>query len=105
MGRSRPPRPGGGVFRKVLDLDPDNVTAGIGMAIAAAARRDFLEAEAVLNRAKRREPGRAAIWLQLAQIYARSGRKAEAARMADTARRLGAAATLTTAAAAGRLRA
>ena len=93
-----------GVFRRVLELDLGNVTAEIGMAIAAAGRRDFLEAEVMLNRAKRREPGRPAVWLQLAQIYARSGRKAEAERMAETARRLGAAPALAGAAAAGRLR-
>ncbi len=93
------------VFRKVIALDPGNVTAEIGLAIAATGRRDFMTAEAGLHRARKREPGRPAIWLQLAQVYARSGRKAEAARMAETARRAGASWVLADAAAAGRLRA
>ena len=92
------------VFGKILEVDPDNVTAEIGLAMAATARRDFMAAESGLHRARKQEPGRPAVWLQLAQVYARSGRKAEAARMADTARRLGAAPALAAAAAAGRLR-
>jgi predicted Zn-dependent protease len=92
------------VFAKVLELEPGDVTAEIGLAMAATARRDFMAAEAGLHRARKVEPGRPAVWLQLAQVYARSGRKAEAARMADAARRLGAAPALATAAAAGRLR-
>ena len=91
------------VFAKVVAIDPGNVTAEIGLAMAASARRDFLNAEAGLNRARAREPGRPAIWLQLAQVYARSGRKAEAARMADKARTLGADPALASAAAVGRL--
>ena len=91
------------VFAKVVAIDPGNVTAEIGLAMAASARRDFLNAEAGLNRARAREPGRPAIWLQLAQVYARSGRKAEAVRMADKARSLGADPALASAAAVGRL--
>ena len=91
------------VFQKVVALDPGNVTAEIGLAMAASARRDFMAAEAGLHRARLREPGRPAIWLQLAQVYARSGRKLEAARVAATALRLGAAPALAAAAEKGRL--
>ena len=91
------------VFGAVVVIDPGNVTAEIGLAMAATVRRDFMAAEAGLHRARKREPGRPAIWLQLAQVYAKSGRKAEAAKMAATARRLGAAPPLTAAAEKGRL--
>jgi len=91
------------VFRKILTLDPRNVTAEIGLAIAAASRRDFLNAEAGLHRAAAREPGRPAIWLQLANVYALSGRRAEASRTADRAASLGAAPEHVAAAASGRL--
>ncbi len=90
-------------FRRLASIDPGNVTAEIGLAMAATARRDFLEAEAALQRARAREPSRPAIWLQLAQIYAATGRKSDAARMAAKARRLGALPALADAAATGRL--
>jgi hypothetical protein len=92
------------VFRAIHDRDPDNVSAEIGLAFCHGARRDFLGAEAALNRALKRDPARPAIHLQLAQILARSGRKAEAARVAQVAMRLGAPAAMAAAAGAGRLR-
>ncbi|HWF00592.1 MAG TPA: hypothetical protein VG248_12400 [Caulobacteraceae bacterium] len=91
------------VFLRLIGLDPGNVTAEIGLALAASARRDFLTAEAGLLRAATREPGRAAIWLQLAQIYAATGRKGQAERAAARAGRLGAIPALAQSAAAGRL--
>ena len=57
--------------------------------MAAMARRDFLEAEAGLRRAEKIEPGRPEIQLQLAQVYARSGRQREAQQAAALAVRLG----------------
>jgi Tfp pilus assembly protein PilF len=92
------------VFEKVLTLDRRNVSAEIGLAMVATARRDFMAAETGLNRARRIDPGRPAIYLQLAQTYARSGRKVEAARAAAFAARLGAPEVLAAAARAGKLR-
>jgi Type I phosphodiesterase / nucleotide pyrophosphatase/Tetratricopeptide repeat len=91
------------VFRAIQDRDPDNVSAEIGLALCQGMRRDFLGAEAALNRALKRDPTRPAIHLQLAQILARSGRKAEAADVAQVALRLGASPEMAAAASAGRL--
>lgn len=91
------------VFRTVLERDPRSVTAQIGLAIGAVARRDFMAAEQALRRALALDPGRPTIHLQLAQTYARSGRKAEAAGSAAMAMRLGVPRDLADAAAAGRL--
>jgi Tfp pilus assembly protein PilF len=78
------------VLKTVLDLDPDNVPAEIGLAIMAMTRRDFFAAEAALKRAIAQDPGRAAIYQTLSQVYAETGRPAEAARMTDIAHSLGA---------------
>jgi hypothetical protein len=91
------------VFRTIHQRDPENVSAEIGLALCLGMRRDFLGAEAALNRALRRDPTRPAIHLQLAQILARSGRKAEAAQVAQVALRLGASPEMAAAAGAGRL--
>jgi hypothetical protein len=100
-------RPGAAerVFRQVLAEDPLNATAEIGLAMSAIARRDFLTAEQGLLRAAKQDPGRPAIYLQLAQAYARTARKDEAARAADVALRLGVHPAIAAAARAGRLRA
>jgi tetratricopeptide (TPR) repeat protein len=90
-------------FKRVLDGDGDNVTALVGVAMAALARRDFIGAEAALLRARAHDPAKPAIHLQLAQLYAKTARKIEAARAADIARRLGAAPAQAGAAARGRL--
>jgi tetratricopeptide (TPR) repeat protein len=91
------------VFGAIRDRDPENVSADIGLALCQSMRRDFLAAEATLDRAMRRDPSRPAIHLQLAQILARSGRKAEAADVAQVALRLGASPEMAAAAGAGRL--
>jgi tetratricopeptide (TPR) repeat protein len=78
------------VFKAVLKIDPTNVSAEIGLAVTAMARRDFLGAEATLKRAITRDPGRAAIYLTLAQVYDSTARKWEAEEMMKIARRLGA---------------
>jgi hypothetical protein len=91
------------VFKAVLVLDPDNVSAEIGMAMGAGARRDFMAAEQALVRALKIDPGRPAIYLQLAQTYARTARRAEAERSAAMAMRLGAPPILADAAMAGSL--
>ena len=77
------------VFKAVLAIDPDNVSAEIGLAMGAGARRDFMTAEQALVRALKTDPGRPAIYLQLAQIYARTARKVEADRSVAMALRLG----------------
>ncbi len=92
------------VFKAVLDIDPVNVSALVGLALGAVARRDFMAAETALQRALKQDPGRPAIYLQLAQTYARTARKAEAARVAAIAVRLGAPPAMAAAARAGRLR-
>jgi predicted Zn-dependent protease len=81
------------LFKAVLALDPGNVSAEIGVAMTARMRRDFLGAEAALKRAIDRDPGRAAIYQTLAQVYDETGRPTEAEHMMQIARRLGAAAT------------
>jgi Type I phosphodiesterase / nucleotide pyrophosphatase/Tetratricopeptide repeat len=91
------------VFRAIHERDPENVSAEIGLALCQSMRRDFLGAEAALNRALKRDPTRPAIHLQLAQILARSGRKAEAADVAKVALQLGASPEMAAAASAGRL--
>jgi predicted Zn-dependent protease len=78
------------VFRTVLTRDPENVSAEIGVALAAVARRDFTVAELALDRALRQDPGRPAIHLQLARVYAKTGRTSDASRAAAMAARLGA---------------
>ena len=93
------------VFARVLKLEPENVPAAIGIAMAEIGRRDFLNAERRLTEALKRDPGRPAICLQLAQCYARSGRKLEAGRAADMALRLGVHPALASAARVGRLKA
>jgi hypothetical protein len=92
------------VFKAVLVKDPVNVSAEIGLAMGSLARRDFLTAESALQRALKHDPGRPAIYLQLAQTYARTSRKTEAARAVDIALRLGAPPAMAAAARAGRLR-
>jgi tetratricopeptide (TPR) repeat protein len=92
------------IFLRVLTIDPANVAAAIGVAMGEIARRDFLGAERRLVEAMKRDPGRPAICLQLAQCYARSGRKVEAGRAADRALRLGVHPSLAAAARAGRLK-
>jgi len=91
------------VFRGVLAMSPGDATAELGLAMAALARRDFIGAEQALGRASLSDPSRPAIFLQYAQLYARTARKLEARWAADVAVRLGAPANLADAAAAGRL--
>ena len=67
--------------------------AEVGLAMAAEQRRDFRLAEQALGRAIKLDPGRPAAFLQLAQIYARTARRAEAAQAADRAIALGPSAT------------
>lgn len=100
-------RPGGAerVFKAILAKEPSNASAEVGLAVCAAGRRDFMAAEASLTRALKQDPGRPAIYLQFAQVYARTARKAEAARAAEIAVRLGARPAMAAAAVAGRLRA
>lgn len=92
------------VFKAVLAIDPSNASAEIGLSMTALARRDFMSAEAGLLRALKTDPGRPAAYLQLAQTYARSGRKAEAGRAAAAALCLGAPPAMVAAAREGRLR-
>jgi hypothetical protein len=91
------------VFMAVLALDPANVSAEIGLAMGAGARRDFMAAEQALVRALKTDPGRPAIYLQLAQTYARTARGLEADRVAAIALRLGVPAAIAEAARRGEL--
>ena len=78
------------VFKAVLARDPASAAAEIGVAIAAMARRDFIAAEEALQRAVTQDPGRAAIYQTMREVYAQTGRKAQAVHMEKIARRLGA---------------
>jgi tetratricopeptide (TPR) repeat protein len=91
------------VFRRLLDQDHGNAAAQVGLGMACAAQLDFRAAEAALFAALRIDPGRAAAYLQLAQVYATTGRRAEAARARAAAVRLGASPTQARDAEAGRL--
>jgi hypothetical protein len=91
------------VFKAVLGKDPGNVSAEIGLAITASARRDFISAEEALQRALASDPGRPAVYLQLAQVYARTARYGQADQALGAARRLGASEALVDAAREGRL--
>jgi hypothetical protein len=70
------------VFGELLEMDPANAAARVGLGAAAAARRDFRTAEDALLAAVRLDPGRRPAWAQLAEIYRRTGRPGEAARAA-----------------------
>ncbi len=98
------PASAGRVFASVLDQEPLHVAAEIGLAMVAMTRRDFVTAEAALRRARRLDPGRPAIALQMAQLYARTGRTLEAGQAAEIALRLGAPSAMVEAARFGRLR-
>lgn len=91
------------VFRALAARMPDNVTAEIGIAMAAVQRRDYRLAEQALVRAIRLDPGRPAAFLQLADIYGRTARRGEARQAAERAASLGASALQVEAALAGRL--
>ena len=80
------------VFQRLLAQFPGTAAAEVGLAMAAAQRRDYRLAEQALARAIKLDPGRPAAFLQLAQVYARTARRAEAAQAADRAVALGASA-------------
>jgi tetratricopeptide (TPR) repeat protein len=91
------------VFAAILRQDPQNASAEIGLSMTAAGRLDFRTAEAAIRRALKADPDRPAAHLQLAYVYARSARRAEAARAAATAVRLGASEAAAAAVREGRL--
>jgi tetratricopeptide (TPR) repeat protein len=76
------------VFNAVLKIDPANVSAEIGVAITAMARHDFRTAETALKRAMAENPGRAAIYQTLAQVYDATARDWEAEQLRKIARLL-----------------
>lgn len=78
------------LFKQVIRISPDDPAAHIGVGMAELASRNFAIAEAALREALRLDPSRPATYLQLAQLQAATGRSAEARRMADAARILGA---------------
>jgi tetratricopeptide (TPR) repeat protein len=79
------------IFRKLLAAVPDHAPAEIGLAMAALGRADYRGAEQALQRALKLDPGRPAVYLQFASLYARTGRRLESDRALAAARRLGAA--------------
>ena len=78
------------VFQKMLSIDPEDAAGQIGLSITALRRLDYMGAEAALRRALRSDPGRPIIYLLLANIFAKTGRKAQSAETASQAVRLGA---------------
>jgi predicted Zn-dependent protease len=78
------------LFDALLALDPHDVSAGVGAAMAAMTRRDFRTAEDLLRQAARHDPGAHVVRLQLAIVYARTGRRLEAMAEAQRAVSLGA---------------
>ena len=76
------------VFKRVLEMDPANAGAEIGIAVVAMAERDFISAEAALQRAMAHDPARAAAYETMAKVYEQTGRKAQASRMREITRRL-----------------
>ena len=76
------------VFTRVLEIDPANAGAEMGMAVVAMANRDFIAAEAALQRAVAHDPARAATYEAMAKVYEETGRKAQALRTKEIARRL-----------------
>ncbi|HEX3888086.1 MAG TPA: alkaline phosphatase family protein [Phenylobacterium sp.] len=91
------------VFRSLLARTPNHAAAAVGLGMAAVARRDFRVAEEVLQRAIAADPGRPAAYLQLANVYAQTARRPEAAQAAARALGLGASPQQAEAAKAGRL--
>ncbi|MFI4964638.1 MAG: alkaline phosphatase family protein [Caulobacterales bacterium] len=91
------------VFRGLLDREPGNAAAAVGLGMAAASRRDFRAAEDALLRALKIDPGRPAVYLQLAYVYARTARRPEAREAAQRAVALGASQAQSDAALQGRL--
>lgn len=86
------PRDAARALEAILEGDPDNVQAEIGLAMTEMSDRNYIAAEARLRRVLAADPGRAAVRLQLAWIFNRTGRPKEAQAMAAAARRLGASA-------------
>jgi Tfp pilus assembly protein PilF len=76
------------VFTRVLEMEPANAGAEIGMAVVAMAKRDFIAAEAALQRAAAHDPARAATYETMAKVYQETGRKAQAERTRQIAGRL-----------------
>jgi hypothetical protein len=68
------------VLRALLEQNPANAAAEVGLAMAALARLDYRGAEDALMRALRIDPGRRTAYVQLAELYRRTGRAAEAER-------------------------
>jgi tetratricopeptide (TPR) repeat protein len=91
------------VFRDLLARMPNHAAAAVGLGMAAVARRDFRAAEEALQRAIAVDPGRPAAYLQLANVYAHTARRPEAAQAAARALSLGASPEQAEAARAGRL--
>jgi tetratricopeptide (TPR) repeat protein len=91
------------VFRDLLARAPNHAAAAVGLGMAAVARRDFRAAEDALQRAIAVDPGRPAAYLQLANVYAQTARRPEAAQAAARALSLGASPEQVQAAQTGRL--
>ncbi|MGH6991914.1 MAG: hypothetical protein ACRED8_00400, partial [Caulobacteraceae bacterium] len=90
------------VFRRILEIAPDDASAHIGLSLTALARRDYGAAEAAARLALALDPGRPAVHLQLSRLCALTGRPVQAERHAADAVRLGADPKMAKAAKAGR---
>ena len=63
------------VFKAVLEADPANASAEIGMALTAMGRRDFMSADLALRRGAVQDPGRVAIYKTMAEVFDATGSK------------------------------
>jgi tetratricopeptide (TPR) repeat protein len=68
------------VFRSILDIDPDNTGAEIGLAHVWMMKRDFIAAEAAVQRALSVDPENCAAYEALAKVYDETGRTSLAER-------------------------
>lgn len=79
------PEDAGRIFRELLQADPANAAAHVGLAAVATARRDLRAAEESLTAAISFDPGHSEAWRRLADLYRQTGRPGESERAARVA--------------------
>jgi predicted Zn-dependent protease len=69
------------VYTRLIDQDPLDPRAGLGLAVCDIALRGFLDAEQRLIALRQRFPYDPRVYDQLTRLYQATGRPAESARM------------------------